>query len=193
MPTQVDLKKYFRAYLEDIEKCISGSCFWALLHMLIVLPDICSAMEADDGQATDGRFRNWCKRYLDDAAMKSSDWYRLRCLILHQGRTHDEEGKSRYVNFRFSHSRIDSQSMHRRVEEVEGGQMLHLDVRRLAEETRTALARWFNWVETQAPKEIVENVDRNARSLAQKSVITASPEAPPFQTFTVSVTSSPRF
>jgi hypothetical protein len=189
MPTPAELKANFRAYFDDIDKCVKGRCFWALLHLLIVLPDVCSAMETMEGQADDGRYRSWCKRFLADELIKPNDWYRIRCLILHQGRTNDEERKSRYINFRFSHSQVDGPKIHRQVEGVPGGLVLHLDVRELATEVRKAIENWFNWIEKEATKEIAENVRRNAASLAQKSVIVAS--ATQSQSFTLSITSSP--
>src|SRR6187402_3006998 len=104
-PISETLQNTFRAYFETMEQCVRGRAYWALLHVLVVLPDVCAAMEREDGDADDGAYRNWCKRFLADQTMKPGDWYRLRCLLLHQGRTRDDQGKSQYEHFRFSHPR----------------------------------------------------------------------------------------
>jgi hypothetical protein len=63
---------------------------------------------------------------------------------------------------------------HRRVETIPEGRMLHPDVKELATHVQTAIRKWFCWIEVGAPREIAENVGRNAEVLARKSVIHAA-------------------
>ena len=186
-------QRTFSAYFETVNLCIEGRAYWALLHVLVVLPDVCSAMEHADGEAKDGRYRNWCKRFLSDVVMKPEDWYRLRCLLLHQGKTRDDKGKSQYDNFRFSHPpEKEISKLHRKVETGPDGRLIHLDVKALANEVRTAVEKWFVYIKNNAPEKIVKNVERNAKALAQKAVIEEPPTTESLQTTLLSCTSSPR-
>lgn len=81
------LEQTFKVYFDEMQRCVKGKCYWALLHLVLVLPDVCAAMESVNGESDDGRYRNWCKRYLSDEMINPDDWYRMRCVILHQGRT----------------------------------------------------------------------------------------------------------
>ncbi len=98
--TPVELNQAFKMYFEEMDRCVLQGCYWALLHLSMVLPDICAALESEDGQGKPDKYKNWCKRYLADRFMSPSDWYALRCALLHQGRTTSEEG--RYRSFSLS-------------------------------------------------------------------------------------------
>jgi hypothetical protein len=192
-PSAKFLEDSFRGYFETMDQCVTGRAYWALLHVLVVIPDVCAAMERKDGDADDGAYRNWCKRFLADKTMNAGDWYRLRCLLLHQGRTRDDERRSQYEEFQFSHPRADETSpLHRHT--VGNGRTIHLDIQTLGCEVRCAMRKWFAWVERDAREEDVQYVARNANELAHKSVILlAATDAVSIhgQDATISVTSRP--
>ena len=136
------LKTTFRAYFETIEHCIKARVYWALLHVLVVLPDVCAAMERENGDTNPNAYKEWCSRFLcvSDPVMTPQDWYRLRCVLLHQGRTRDEKGQSQYEDFRFSHPPGDIPSaLHRRIETVNNKRLIHLDVLALSKKVRDAM------------------------------------------------------
>ena len=144
-PIRESLQNTVRAYFESVDLCLKGRAYWALLHVLVVFPDICSAMEHADGEATSGSYEKWSKRFLCDPVMKPEDWYRLRCLLLHQGRTRNDRGSSQYDYVRFSHPQEGAIStLHRRVQAGAGGQLIHLDVRALANEMCGAIQNGFS-------------------------------------------------
>jgi hypothetical protein len=82
-----------KVYLDEIDRCVKGKCYWALLHVVLVLPDVCAAMETDGGATGGKEYRGWCERYLADHSISAEDWYQMRCIILHQGRTIDAKQK----------------------------------------------------------------------------------------------------
>jgi len=47
MRTIEQLRKDFALYIEEIDRCEKAKCYWALMHVLLVLPDICATMEND--------------------------------------------------------------------------------------------------------------------------------------------------
>jgi hypothetical protein len=136
------LETTFKAYFETMELCVKGRAYWALLHVLVVLPDVCAAMERKGGDTNPDAYREWCTRFLcvSDPVMTPQDWYRLRCMLLHQGRTRDEKGQSQYEHFRFGHPPGDTPStLHRRIETVKDGRLIHLDVLELSKDVRRAM------------------------------------------------------
>lgn len=182
MPTRSVLEQTFRVYFEEIDRCIQGKCYWALLHVLLVLPDICAAMETDNGETNRSTYKNWCERYLADDLVKPEDWYRMRCVILHQGRTLDDQ--SEYSAFAFGQP--STCVVHRCVKEDSHGKVLQLDVGEMAKEVRRAMAKWFDTIETSEHPHFVENFVRNADALVRSHDQPAMPIA--VQMF---VTSSP--
>ena len=146
--TAKDIENAFRAYFETMAQCVKGRAYWGLLHVLVVLPDVCAAMERENGNTNREAYKDWCNRCLADATMTAEDWYRLRCLLLHQGRTRDDKRESQYEHFRFGHPQGDKPSaLHRRIETVNDGRLIHLDVLGLWIEVRRAMQKWFDWVE----------------------------------------------
>lgn len=183
------LEQTFKVYFDEMQRCVKGKCYWALLHLVLVLPDVCAAMESVNGESDDGRYRNWCKRYLSDEMINPDDWYRMRCVILHQGRTLDEKGKSQYSAFGFSQPNESGGVVHRCIKEEKQGKILQLDVGEMAKTLRAAVDKWFKWLEKNQQPQIVENVARNAVMLARSQDKPSMPiliEMPIVQSFTTS-------
>lgn len=191
MLTRAVLEESFKVYFDEIERCVRGRCYWALLHLVVVLPDICASLESDNGETNDSRYRNWCKRYLADQLIKPGDWYRMRCIVLHQGRTVDEEGKSQYAVFSFSQPNEAGLAVHPCVKEGKQGKILHMDVGVMADLVRAAMHKWFEFLEKNEQPEKVQNVVRNAEMLARSQDRPVMPTA--MQRFTIQnyTTSSP--
>lgn len=187
MLTKADLEQAFRAYLDEIQRCIEGKCYWALLHVLVVLPDICGALEAPDGEATGRRYEAWCARYLADPVVTEKDWYGIRCVVLHQGRTLANRGQ--YVAYSFSQPTERGGVVHRMVGDSVNGSHLHLDVGKLADQVTGALPRWFAELESNADPARSANVVRNLPFLARVGLSGGGPiraEMTIHQTFTTS-------
>jgi hypothetical protein len=85
MPTLEELEKAFSVYFDEIERCRKTECYWALLHVVVALPDICAALESDDGRTSGAKYVSWCNRFPATEIMNGDDWWEVRCLVLHQG------------------------------------------------------------------------------------------------------------
>jgi hypothetical protein len=48
-PTPEELEKAFAVYFDEIERCRRAGAYWALLHVVVALPDICAALESENG------------------------------------------------------------------------------------------------------------------------------------------------
>lgn len=82
------------------------------LMMAMALPDMCAALESNDGLTNGQRYRKWYDKnmqgdYLripvwttDEAPLLSAeDCYRFRCSLLHQGRTSHDRAAARRLIF----------------------------------------------------------------------------------------------
>jgi hypothetical protein len=132
----------FRVHLDEMERCEKSACYWALLHLVVVIPDICGALEAANGEATKAGYVDWCRRMLPPsppAALTADERYVIRCILLHQGRT--QASKGRYTYYKFSAPPPSGVRLH-------GVQLasdqITLDVAVLATEMKQALRDWFN-------------------------------------------------
>ncbi len=166
----VDLEKTFATYFEEIERCKAAQCYWALLHLLVILPDICAALEANDGKAgKGGPYRNWCRRYFGrDREFTPVDRYALRCVLLHQGRTVTDKGQ--YSSYSFSQPTPTGEVQHRVVDPFapEHRPIYRLEISRMAEETLQAIRSWFADLQTTGNAKRLNNVKRHIRWLARE-------------------------
>jgi hypothetical protein len=178
------LEQGFEIYLGEMARCATAKCYWALLHLVIIMPDICVALESIRGKAKSEHYMGWCHRYLASPCLSSKEWYEICYLILHQGRT--KRLKGRYAGYSFQQPESYSTAIHRHLV----GGILHLDVHELTREMREAMNRWFEEIETNIYPNCSQNVARNISSLVRlyPSVLPA-PQPSFIQVY--NVTSSP--
>jgi hypothetical protein len=62
MPTQAEMGQAFATYFKEMEDCAAHGCFWALLHVVMVMPDVCSALESETNESSGKRHVQWCER-----------------------------------------------------------------------------------------------------------------------------------
>jgi hypothetical protein len=159
--TPAALERAFEVYIAEIERCVRTKCYWALLHLLVILPDICASLEADDGEADGRRYREWCERYFPgDKAFTPEDRYAIRCALLHQGRTIPDRGQ--YGSFSFVPPTETGDVFHRISTDFGAGTKPNftIDVSKMAEETKEATRRWFNDLQQLEKSDHLKNVQR---------------------------------
>jgi hypothetical protein len=177
-----ELAAHFSTYLEQIPRLKSADAYWALLHYIVIFPDICGALESADARATGERYRNWASRYLHEPVLMAEDWYEIRCILLHQGKT---LGKKRYALYRFgqpgtiSHGHQDPNTA-----------TVDLNVSEMADQMISGMQSWFKDVVAQptSPKSL--NVQRNLRFIAECKVLIGNSASPLQLTQMVSITTN---
>jgi hypothetical protein len=92
-----------RDFFEQVARAgqSDGLYFLALAGSLMI-PDLCAAMESDDGLATPQRYISWADRYLAPkygGNLSGENCYGLRCALLHQGRLRPHSGSWERVLF----------------------------------------------------------------------------------------------
>jgi len=157
------LNATFAMYWNDMDKCRNAGAYWSLIHVTVCLPDICAALESNDGDTNGSRYINWCDRYLTDPLLSGAERYRMRCKVLHQGRASTDQPAGRYIGFSFGQPANSGAVDHRRVD----GTTLNLDVGMLAQETRDGVTQWIQQIEAKPNQPEALNTLRNLASLVQ--------------------------
>ncbi|MFD1770850.1 hypothetical protein [Sphingobacterium suaedae] len=77
--------------IQELEVLVNHQLYVAGLTLALAIPDICAALESEDGKATGAKYKLWAERYLIpnyDGMVTASDFYKLRCASVHQGKLH---------------------------------------------------------------------------------------------------------
>jgi hypothetical protein len=162
MLTPGRLDSAFRIYWDAMDRCRRGAAYWSLLHVTMCLPDICAALQSDDGETTPALYKAWCDQHLSDPALSSAERYRMRCRVLHQGRASIGH-PGRYTGFSFAQPTPNGQTVHMRLDDS----TLILDVGRLSDEVKAGVERWIRHVEASPTLPEALNTERNLPSLVQ--------------------------
>ncbi|MCQ2010531.1 hypothetical protein NOM01_10940 [Sporolactobacillus sp. STSJ-5] len=87
---------------QEIEKGLSVGLYHMALGLTLCIPDMCAALQSENGQTTGKKYRNWYREnFTDDQNLLSAeDCYSFRCSFLHQGTT--QENGSRYARIVFA-------------------------------------------------------------------------------------------
>jgi hypothetical protein len=156
-------------YWDDMEKCRQAKAFWSLLHVTICLPDICAALESRNGETKGKLYIDWCDKYLPNTELSGDERWTMRCKVLHQGRA--STGKpGRYTGFAFGQPADTGSEDHMRVE----ASTLHLDVGKLAHETKLGIQAWIRVMEGDPGSPEAINVEKNLRSLVRVTLRTVA-------------------
>jgi hypothetical protein len=89
-----------RDFFNQIQRAADTDLYFLALAGALVIPDICSALESNDGIAKKERYIDWfdkhvATKYVGAAArphLAGIDCYGLRCSLLHQGRLQPHQG-----------------------------------------------------------------------------------------------------
>lgn len=78
---------------KQIDSAAKGGAYYLALYASLTVPDICSAVESADGEATRSKYIAWFDKYVGNRYMAAGTptmtgeaCYFYRCSMLHQGR-----------------------------------------------------------------------------------------------------------
>src|SRR5262245_45193585 len=80
-----ELESSFKVHFNEMDNCEKNKCYWALLHLVVILPDICAALETNNGETDGDKYQKWCEKNLSNPKLAKQDWWAIRCGLLHQG------------------------------------------------------------------------------------------------------------
>lgn len=168
MKTAAQLEDAFAMYFNEMAGCESQNCWWALLHILVAMPDICAALDGKSQGAQ--RYVDWCdENFTTSPRMLPGDRYQMRCGLLHEGTTLPEQRKkhaAQYSSFSFIDPRTTNVEVHQAVNDdpTRQGKNCTVNIKGLADETRAALRNWFSLVAADPTRNAV--VEGNLKKLA---------------------------
>ncbi len=103
-----------RELLDQIDEARTTRLYYLSLMATLTLPDIAGALDAEDGQASGERYKNWYDewvkpRYPENVAaagggavenpLTAADCYYFRCSLLHQGRSQHQKSQFERIIF----------------------------------------------------------------------------------------------
>lgn len=180
MKTVEDLTRAFGVYFGEMERCENAGTYWALLHLVLVLPDICAALESDPSAKVGTRYIDWCAKHFPvSSRVTAADRYQMRNAVLHEGttlptnRAADKRQHTQYSSFSFVDPRFVGVEVHQNISP--DGSNLTIDVKSLADETRQALRHWFDALQKDASlnARVEHNLSRLARAQPKVSHVPA--------------------
>ena len=71
----------------EVPQLVNAGAFYAALSSALIIPDICAALEAEDGTANGTRYAAWFDQYVGhryDQNFVGQDCYKYRCGVVHQ-------------------------------------------------------------------------------------------------------------
>jgi len=91
-----------REFLAQVRKGLDANLYYLSLVSALTIPDICGAMDSENGEAKPKKYIAWFDRYIPPeyrGLLDGKDCYDFRCSLLHQGSSHRKN--SRYTRVLF--------------------------------------------------------------------------------------------
>jgi len=141
--------------IEQIRASNAASLYYVSLISALALPDICAALESDNGQASKEKYVSWINTHVApryNGFLDGETCYYFRCSMLHQGSTQHPRGPYSRIIF---------------VEPDQSGVVLHnnimndalnIDIRIFCEDLCRAAENW--WRDNAAQPNVQTNLQR---------------------------------
>lgn len=172
MKTTEEFEDAFTVYFTEMDRCENAKCYWALLHLAVVIPDICGALEFGSDVSVGTRYTGWCKSNLPvSTSLTPVDRYQLRCALLHEGSTLPATDKSQYSSISFVEPGATNVAVHMLVSD--DGKNVAINVKEFADEIRCAVRSWFESLQADAARNsaVEQNLPKLARLQTKTSQI----------------------
>lgn len=144
--------------IDDIEFAVEHQRWLIALAGTLALPDICAALQSDDGETTGRRYRSWVRSNVGEAYpnLDPHELYKMRCSFLHQG----SSSAAQYAKVMFlgPESPVGIHHMVIRNEDI-NETVLIMDLPTFCADMITAVRAWRNEAERTA------NYQRNVEAL----------------------------
>lgn len=129
-----------RDLLFQIKKGLFSNLYYLSLLAGLVIPDICGAVDSEDGQASQGGYVKWFDKYVApyyQGLLSGEDCYYLRCSLLHQGTAFPPSARFTRILF-VEPTAIDSVP---HCDVIEGA--LNIDIRRFCQDIIHGVEKWL--------------------------------------------------
>lgn len=99
--------------LKQIEASLTVKLYVMALQSTIALPDICGALQSNDGIASKSKYRKWFNKYFKSkTCLTAEECYKFRCCLLHQGMSYRNDSAIKRVIFIYPNDSIKVKDCH---------------------------------------------------------------------------------
>lgn len=161
-----------RDLLHQIEAGLDANLYYLSLYVSLTIPDICGALNSDNGHATADKYKEWFNKYVackynsawlleksleavpesiqesvreehkPEQLFSAEDCYRFRCSLLHQGTSQHSKGTHKQILFVEPGATTSTFHLNR------FGDVLNIDVPIFCNDIVDSAEQWLNEVET---------------------------------------------
>ena len=72
--------------IRQIRVASAQGLYYLALYGALTLPDICGALESQNGRSSGPKYKAWLRANVPGQAAEAEQIYGLRCSLMHQGR-----------------------------------------------------------------------------------------------------------
>lgn len=103
----MEQRKGMTTLTNEIMNCLQSKLWYAALVLTLMLPDVCAALEAENGATSPERYRAWYEKWLQHKYenISAEDLYFLRCGVAHQGQFRHPAMKYERIFFTLRHKK----------------------------------------------------------------------------------------
>lgn len=133
-----------RNLLNQIQQGLEANLYYLSLFVALSMPDICGAIESENGEATGQKYENWFNKYVApkyNDFLSGSDCYKFRCSLLHQGSS--QHSKNKYSRVLFVEPSATTNVFHNNIM----NDALNIDVRIFCQDIINGVNQWLQEVE----------------------------------------------
>jgi hypothetical protein len=96
------------AIVRDIEAALQAKLYYLAIIVCLTLPDVCAALESEDGRTSRERYKDWYAKHakIQAGGVDPEECWSLRCGMTHQGKMDIANGGAGRVVFTIEHNRI---------------------------------------------------------------------------------------
>jgi hypothetical protein len=133
-----------RDLIEQIRSGLQANLYYLSLFTVLAVPDICGAIDSEDGHATKKKYIEWFNKYVGPKYrqfLTGEDCYYFRCSLLHQGTLQPDRGK--YSRLIFIEPSATTNILHCNII----NDTFNIDVRIFCQDVVVGATQWLNEVE----------------------------------------------
>lgn len=90
--------------IEELKSLMTTNLYASTVNIAIIIPDVCGALESQDGEASKIKYIDWIEKYViyKYNFVTGLDFYKLRCASLHQGKFKHDNPNFKKIFFQLS-------------------------------------------------------------------------------------------
>lgn len=144
-----------RDLIHQVRAANESALYYVALISSLALPDICAALETNDGHASGANYMAWFDKHVApryNGNLNGRSCYYFRCSMLHQGSTRNP--RSPYIRIVFAEPGASNLILHNNIL----NDALNIDVRIFCEDFCQAAELW--WQEAETSQIVIKNLER---------------------------------